>query len=128
MNQSAAGEMQQIATDLQLTVKKLAQLGVLSKSDEPFIKKQIPDPSFFQTSGKMLSTLDSSKKRFTEDLMNNMKARGYAPSPEMQKRIQGMGTQAPAQGDMITVTNGTETYQIPVADEAEAASEGFRRV
>lgn len=31
-------------------------------------------------------------------------------------------------GGMITVSNGTETMQIPVDDEAEAAQDGFRRV
>ena len=36
--------------------------------------------------------------------------------------------QQQAQPQMVTVSNGSETFTIPVEDEAEAAQEGFRRV
>jgi len=42
----------------------------------------------------------------------------------------GVNDLAPSQprGQMVTVTNGRETLQIPIEDLAEAQSEGYRRV
>lgn len=92
LNQDAAGAMDTLATSLQLDVKKLAQLGVLSKSDEPFIKKQIPDPGFFRLGGKMKSTLKTSENEFKSDVLQTLRARGYEPDEEMMKRLQSSGT------------------------------------
>lgn len=104
-DEDAAGRMQQLATDLQLTVKKLAQLGVLSKSDEPFIKKQIPDPSWFAREGKMQATLQSAKEGFTRDMLANLRARGYEPDEEFMKRLatpSGPGAKTPPPAAPVT--------------------------
>lgn len=108
-DEDAAGRMQQLATDLQLTVKKLAQLGVLSKSDEPFIKKQIPDPSWFAREGKMQSTLQSAKEGFTRDMLANLRARGYEPDEEFTKRL----TPPSAAGAPVAAPSAVQPYEDP---------------
>lgn len=106
MNSGASGAMEQLATSLQLDIKKLAQLGVLSKSDEPFIKKQIPDPGFFQREGVMKSTLATSEREFKRDVINQLRARGYEPDEEMAARLAGndealVGGGAPAAAPQV---------------------------
>ncbi len=120
-----AAEMQAQAKRLQLAVKNLAQLGVLSASDIPFIEQQIPNPGFFKSQSGMLGALASSKKMAGQSLRNQMLARGL--ELEDQSLIEGEAAAVPP-STMIKVTNGRETMEIEPADEADAARDGFRRI
>ena len=81
------GEMKADAKALQLEIKNLAQLGVLSASDIPYIAEQIPDPGFFKTKEGMLGALDATETRFKSKVAESMKARGYEPSEEMKSLL-----------------------------------------
>lgn len=77
LNRGGAAKLDAIAKNLQLKVKNLAQLGVLSASDIPYIEKQIPEPGIFTTREGSLGALDSTESTMTRSFENQMKARGY---------------------------------------------------
>jgi hypothetical protein len=85
-------EMKADAKALQLEVKNLAQLGVLSASDIPYIAEQIPDPGLFKTQSGMLGSLNATEQRFKNKVIYNMKARGYEPDDEMKKVLSSAPT------------------------------------
>lgn len=99
------GEMKAYAKRLQLIVKNLAQLGVLSASDVPFIEEQIPGPGMFKTSEGMKGALSASHSMAATGLRTALAARGYEPTPEMEQRLSGAaavaepGAGAPADAD-----------------------------
>lgn len=70
-------QLKAAAKNLQLKVKNLAQLGVLSFSDIPFIEEQIPDPSIFTTSAGAMGALDQAEKAAKVAFKNNMSSHGY---------------------------------------------------
>jgi hypothetical protein len=80
-------EMNAKAKKLQLSVKNMAQLGILSASDVPFIVKQIPDPGFFQFSEGMLGALDSTEESMFNTLKNSLEASGYSITPDFFEKI-----------------------------------------
>lgn len=78
-NRAVQGQLEALSKNLQLKIKNLAQLGVLSASDVPFIEKQIPSPGFFKTQAGMIGALDTVEKLMETAMMNKMKSGGYAP-------------------------------------------------
>lgn len=91
-----AAAKEAVMTDLQLSVKNLAQLGVLSKSDIEMIEKMVPNPTSFWENTKGLFGADSYQARSKEfgDAMKNkyesaMKAHGYelnSPKVEAERK------------------------------------------
>jgi hypothetical protein len=72
-------EMTSMAKGLQLKVKNLAQLGVISASDVPYILGQIPEPGIFSTKNGMIGGLDATYERMANDYGNKLNVSGYAP-------------------------------------------------
>ena len=76
-----AGKMGALAKSLQLTLKNLAALGVLSQSDIPFLTKQISDPSSLKSlvlpQGQAQAQLAQTLKTAEETLKNRLSATGY---------------------------------------------------
>jgi hypothetical protein len=127
-DRGSLAEMEAMAKNLQLKVKNLGQLGVLSASDIPFIEKQIPEPSFFKTESGMQGALDATQKMMTKSILSTMAARGYQPDPQMAASLEvGGDASGPPQGK-IPVSNGSETLYIDPSDESEAAADGYRRI
>lgn len=71
------GKMEAMAKNLQLKVKNLAQLGVLSASDIPFIEEQIPSPGVFKSKQGMLGALQTAESMLEIAVNNKMQAGGY---------------------------------------------------
>lgn len=90
------GSMSALAKNLQLKVKNLAQLGVLSASDVPFIEEQIPSPGVFKTKEGMLGALETAEKLMQTAIDNKMKVGGYEAAGSKAK---GSGVQAGAVED-----------------------------
>lgn len=123
-----SNEMEALTKDLQLTLKNIAQLGVLSASDVPFLVKQVPDVNtmraLFTSSGTFKAGLDQSLKTAKQKYGNFMKSRGYVPSAGGH-----MDSVAdPSAGGKIKVSNGKETLLIDPADAADAEKDGYARV
>lgn len=98
MNQGVRGEMNGLAKALQLDLKNMAQLGVLSAADIPFMEEQIPKPGFLQTEAGMQGALGSTNKSMKRNILARMKARGYAPEkPEDYAIEEAVGTAAPSE-------------------------------
>ena len=123
-----SAEMEALVKSLQLNLKNIAQLGVLSASDIPFLTKQVPDintmKALFTSSGTFKAGLDQSLNTAESKFTNFMKSRGYVPKG-------GAPTGAPtggAGGGKIKVSNGTETLLIDPADAADAEADGYRRL
>lgn len=96
LDRGAAAEMDAMAKNLQLKVKNLAQLGVLSASDIPFIEKQIPAPGLLKTQGGMEGALKATNETMTRSILNTLAARGYQPTAEFRQSLQDMTAGAPA--------------------------------
>lgn len=77
LDREGAAKLKSVSKNLQLKVKNLAQLGVLSFSDIPFIEEQIPKPGIFTTDSGTLGALDATENLSKKSLDNQMKARGY---------------------------------------------------
>lgn len=107
-DREGSAKLDAIAKNLQLKVKNLAQLGVLSASDVPFIEKQIPGPGIFTTRGGTLGGLDSTEKTMTEKFKNQMAARGYKANKDMEAEFGGQTTQPKPK----TVTQNGHTYTL----------------
>lgn len=75
-NREGAAKLDSVAKNLQLKVKELGRLGVLSKTDEPFLEKQIPMTGFSTDAG-MYGALDATEKMMKEKFINKMNSRGY---------------------------------------------------
>lgn len=76
-NREVQGQMNALAKNLQLKVKNLAQLGVLSASDVPFIEEQIPGPGLFKTKEGMLGALKTAESLMETAVQNRLKTAGY---------------------------------------------------
>ncbi len=123
-----SAEMEALVKSLQLNLKNIAQLGVLSASDIPFLTKQVPDintmKALFTSSGTFKAGLDQSLSTAESKFTNFMKSRGYVPKG-------GAPTGAPTDGSSggkIKVSNGKETLLIDPADAADAQADGYRRL
>ena len=82
MDRNIQGQLNAYAKNLQLKVKNLAQLGVLSASDIPFIEEQIPSPGVFKTKEGMLGALGTAEKLMQTALENKLKVSGYRKAGE----------------------------------------------
>lgn len=122
-NESA--EMEALVKSLQLNLKNIAQLGVLSASDIPFLTKQVPDvntmKALFTSSKTFNAGLDQSGKIAHQKFDKFMRSRGYVPKG-------GGGSAESTPGEKIKVSNGTETLWIDPSDAADAAKDGFEMV
>jgi len=78
----AQGQLSAYAKNLQLRVKNLAQLGVLSASDIPFIEEQLPGPGVFRTKEGMLGALDTAEKLMTTSINKKLKTSGYVATEQ----------------------------------------------
>lgn len=78
LDRKTSGKMEAYAKNLQLKVKNLAQLGVLSISDIPFIEKQIPSPGVFKTSEGMLGALNAAEEVLKNAVEEKLKVSGYS--------------------------------------------------
>lgn len=74
-----AAEMNALSKSLQLKIKNLAQLGVLSASDIPFIEEQIPMPGAWKRVSGMLGALESTERSAQKSHLNQMRVNGYLP-------------------------------------------------
>ena len=83
LNREVSGKMGAYSKNLQLKVKNLAQLGVLSKSDIPFITEQIPQPGFFKTKEGMLGALNATEKMMNDSVNETLKAAGLSPIEDL---------------------------------------------
>lgn len=79
-NPEVQARMESLAKNLQLKVKSLAQLGVLSATDIPFIERQISDPGFWKFESGMKGRLDTTSGMMQRSFENQMKSRGYKRS------------------------------------------------
>ena len=77
LDREGAASLNAASKNLQLKVKNLAQLGVLSWSDIPFIERQIPKPGVFTTKSGTLGALKTTEKLMESSIMNRMKSSGY---------------------------------------------------
>ena len=77
LDRGARGQLQSAAKNLQLKVKNLAQLGVLSFSDIPFIQEQIPEPGVFTTVSGAMGSLSQTEKMMRDSFNKRMKSSGY---------------------------------------------------
>lgn len=103
-------KMNALSKNLQLKVKNLAQLGVLSASDIPFIEKQIPGPGLFKTASGMKGALDATDSMMSSAIRDRMGASGYEPDESMAKLLgTGGGTGG---GKPKTVTQNGHTYTL----------------
>lgn len=128
-DRAALAKMNALSKNLQLKVKNLAQLGVLSASDIPFIEKQIPGPGLFQTQSGMMGALDATGKTMSSSVRDRMAVSGYAPDAEMEKLLGGVDeAQDEAQAGKIKVRKGKEEFMIDPADLPDAEKDGFRRL
>jgi hypothetical protein len=87
-----SGKLDSISKDLQLKVKNLAQLGVLSISDIPFIMKQIPEPGVMKFKGNMVGALDQTKANTIVKVKNQLKSRGYEPADNFFEKYSNSNT------------------------------------
>lgn len=91
-DRNVAGQMGAYAKNLQLKVKNLAQLGVLSASDVPFIEQQIPGPGIFKTGAGMLGALDTAEKLMATAFEKKLKLSGYAKEARSGATVDTGGT------------------------------------
>jgi len=118
-DRSVQAQMEAYAKQLQLTVKNMAQLGVLSASDIPFIEKPVPGPGFFKTKAGMLGALDTADAYMKSKVENKLKILGYA------KEGASAGSTPPGGSGKVRVSNGKETLEIPSSDLEDAQKDGF---
>lgn len=83
-----------IASDLQLTLKDLAKLGVLSVSDEKFLSQQISNPDSLKSlrlsKEGALNQLDKTLERTREKFEAGMVSKGYAKVGQQQAATPGI--------------------------------------
>lgn len=84
-----------IASDLQLTLKDLANLGVLSTSDEKFLVQQLSNPdswkSLRMTKEGAINQLDTTLARSIEKFQSGMASKGYTPTNDLKAGISQVG-------------------------------------
>lgn len=85
------GQMKALSKSLQLKIKNIAQLGVLSGSDIPFIEEPIPSPGILKTKEGMLGAIESTEQSMRSTIENNLKLSGY---------VKGEKTPAPSNSDL----------------------------
>lgn len=78
MTGPVAATMGALATDMLLQVKTLAQLGVLSKSDEALINRLVPDPSSPGAALKSTESMLAGLAQFEKSLKQKLEARATA--------------------------------------------------
>lgn len=127
LNREAVARGKQLSKDLLLEYKNMAKLGVLSKSDEDIINAIIPDDplAFSPVPGQdpILSNLEKFKADSDRDFSTRVQTRTRQGIEDYNKP----GKKDAAE-EMITVSNGDETLQIPANDLADAEKDGFKRV
>jgi len=111
-DRAALAKMDALAKNLQLKVKNLAQLGVLSASDIPFIEKQIPAPGVFRTASGMQGALDATGQIMASAVRDRLSTSGYVPDPEMEKLLGPSGGGAAPASRPKTVRQGGYTYTL----------------
>jgi hypothetical protein len=87
LDRGGSAKLKAVAKNLQLKVKNLAQLGVLSASDIPFIEEQIRSPGVLTTASGTLGALDQTEKLSNKSFREQMSARGYKPGKEMEMEL-----------------------------------------
>jgi len=123
-----SSEAGSLATGLKLTLKNIAQLGVMSESDAELLSQQVINPN--EMASLKISTpgaieqLDSTLDQAKQKMEAGMVAKGY-------KRAAGvLSAPPPAAGNTgkVKVSNGTETFWIEPEDEASAVKDGYERI
>lgn len=71
---------------LQLDIKKIAQLGVLSAGDLPYMLEQVPNSKVFATKKGMLGALEATNGTMKTKFLSEMEARGYKAANESQDK------------------------------------------
>lgn len=114
-------QMESLSKNLQLKVKNLAQLGVLSISDIPFIEKQISGPAIVATKSGALGRLDTTSETMRSALEKRLNVSGY-------RQVGGAPKKTTPVAGKIKVSNGKETLLIDPSDAADAAKDGYQAV
>lgn len=125
-----SSEAGSLATGLKLTLKNIAQLGVMSESDAELLAQQIINPnemaSIKISTPGAIEQLDSTLAQAKQKMEAGMTSKGYKRSAvEVPPPSTPLDS---GNGGKIKVSNGTETLWIDPADEADAAKDGYRRI
>lgn len=76
-DRKTVAEAKQLATDVLLQYKNIAQLGVMSKSDQELLDRIIPeDPTRFEVTGSTLAQLEQLKNRVEQGYRQYLENRG----------------------------------------------------
>jgi hypothetical protein len=110
---AGSAEAGTIASDLQLILKDLAKLGVLSTSDEKFLVQQISNPDSFKSlkisKEGALNQLDTTLSRAVEKFDSEMASKGYQRTNGSKESIKQSGPiQIKGDDDYNALPSGSE--------------------
>ena len=91
-NRAVVAEAKTIATDMLLKYKNIAQLGVLSKSDQDLLDKLMPaDPTQFEWTGSTMAQLGAFEKLVDSGFQNLSLSKGLNPGAASSEEVKVIG-------------------------------------